>query len=81
MRWLSDSVILPRENSFRHLGEQVYEIKEHTIPLRLFCFVHRGRVVVCTHITKKPGRKQLRNEIEKVKQLRARCLREGTLND
>jgi hypothetical protein len=81
MRWLSESLTLPREHSFRHLGEHVYEFKEHMIPLRLFCFMHRGRIVVCTHITKKPGKKQLRNEIEKVKQLRARCFREGVLSD
>ena len=81
LRWLAEYAVPPREHSFRHPGEQVYEVREHTIPLRLFCFIQGGRVVVCTHVTKKPGKRQLRNEIEKVKQLRVRCLREGVLSD
>ena len=62
---------LRNEARFKHLREDVYEIKEHSSNVRLFCFLHQGRLVVCTHGTRKPGgRGRYAREIEKVLRLR-----------
>lgn len=66
--------------SFRRLSESAYEFKEHMTNTRLFCFWHKGAVIVCTHARKKPGKRQLQMEIDKVKALQQRCLSEGALN-
>jgi len=66
---------------FRHLEGQVYEIKEHSIPLRVFCFFHEGNLVVCTHGVKKPKPRRLRDEIDKTEALRQRLITEGVTRD
>jgi phage-related protein len=66
--------------NFRRLSESVYEFKEHMTNTRLFCFWHKGAVVVCTHAHKKPGKRQLQMEIDKVKALQQRCISEGVVN-
>ncbi|HDQ99125.1 MAG TPA: hypothetical protein ENN51_02410 [candidate division WOR-3 bacterium] len=61
---------LRNETRFKHLREDVYEIKEYSSNVRLFCFLHAGRLVVCTHGTRKPGgRGRYAREIEKVLRL------------
>ena len=65
------------EARFKHLRGDVYEIKEHSSNVRFFCFLHRGRVVVCTHDREKPGSKREYNkEIDKVERLLAQCITE-----
>jgi phage-related protein len=66
--------------NFRRLDDRVFEFKEHMTNTRLFCFLHQGRVVVCTHARKKPGPRQLPAEIAKVKAFEARCRYEGLLD-
>lgn len=66
---------------FRHLEGQVYEIKEHSIPLRVFCFFHEGNLVVCTHGAKKPKPRRLRVEIDRTEALRQRLIAEGVNGD
>lgn len=66
--------------NFRRLSEDVCEFKEHATNSRLFCFWHRGAVIVCTHARKKPGKRQLQMEIDKVRMLQQRCLSEGVLS-
>jgi hypothetical protein len=66
---------------FRHLTGQVYEIKEHSIPLRVFCFFHEGNLVVCTHGVTKPKPRRLRDEIDKALALRQRLITEGVSID
>jgi hypothetical protein len=63
---------------FRHLEGPVYEIKEHSIPLRVFCFFHEGNLVVCTHGTKP---RRLRDEIDRALALRQRLITEGVSID
>lgn len=66
---------------FRHLAGRVYEIKEHSIPLRVFCFFHEDNLIVCTHGAKKPKPRRLRDEIDKVEALRQRLTSEGVGSD
>ena len=66
--------------NFRHLSESVYEFKEHMTNTRLFCFRLKGAMIVCTHARKKPGKRQLQMEIDKVKALQQRCVSEGILD-
>ena len=66
--------------NFRRLDGSVFEFKEHMTSTRLFCFLHRARVIVCTHARKKPGPRQLKAEIAKVRALEERCRSEGVLN-
>lgn len=65
--------------NFRRLSDSVFEFKEHATNTRLFCFWH-GDAIVCTHARKKPGKRQLQMEIDKVRILRQRCLSEGVLS-
>jgi hypothetical protein len=68
------------DTSFKHLAGQVYEMKEHSANVRVFCFVWQRWLVVCTHGSRKPaGKARYRIEIEKVQELYAECLREGVL--
>ena len=68
------------ETGFRRLESVVYEIKEYSSNVRLFCFRWRHCVVVCTHGGKKPaGKAAYRREIDKVLRLYELCRREGVL--
>lgn len=57
-----------------------HEVKEHSSNTRLFFFLHGRRMVVCTHGGPKPGRREIKNDIDKVERLHERCLREGVLS-
>ena len=70
------------EQRFKHLDGPVYEVKEHSVNARLFCFRWKGRVIVCTHGTRKPagkGTRQYQEAIEKVKRLLDECEAAGVL--
>jgi hypothetical protein len=68
------------ETVFKHLEATVYEIKEHASNSRVFCFLEGRRVIVCTHARPKPaGKARYRDEIDKVKSWRARCIAAGVL--
>jgi hypothetical protein len=68
------------ETVFKRLEAGVYEIKEHVSNSRVFCFLEGRRVVVCTHARPKPaGKARYRDEIDKVKAWRARCIAAGVL--
>lgn len=68
------------DTSFKQLESAVWEIKEHSANVRLFCFKHQHSIVVCTHGTEKPGGPAMyRREIEKVMRLYECCRREGVL--
>jgi hypothetical protein len=63
----------------RHLRGPVYELKEHSAGVRLYCFLH-GRTLVCTHGgPKRAGRARLNQEIEKVLSLHELCKTEEIL--
>jgi phage-related protein len=70
------------EQRFKHLDGPVYEVKEHSVNARLFCFRWRDRVIVCTHGMRKPaghGSRQYQEAIEKVKRLLEECEAAGVL--
>lgn len=70
------------EQRFKHLEGPVYEIKEHSVNVRLFCFRWRNATVVCTHGSAKPtgkGTEGYRNAINKVKRLLEECRNAGVL--
>jgi hypothetical protein len=70
------------EQRFKHLDGPVYEVKEHSVNARLFCFRWKSRVIICTHGTRKPagkGTKQYQEAIEKVKRLLEECEAAGVL--
>ncbi|MEO0069387.1 MAG: type II toxin-antitoxin system RelE/ParE family toxin [candidate division WOR-3 bacterium] len=59
----------------KHLKGNVFEIKEHSSNCRLFCFFHRERLIVCTHMHRKPeGRARYNEEIRKVERLYQECM-------
>jgi putative component of toxin-antitoxin plasmid stabilization module len=67
------------EERFRHLRGTVYELKEHSSGVRLYCFRH-GRFLVCTHgSAKRAGRARLNQEIDKVVRLYELCKTEAIL--
>ena len=68
---------IPNEQKFRRLDDDVYEMKLRHPPLRLFCFRH-GRNWVITHGVTKPGARELRTQVAKVKSLRRRFMEETT---
>ena len=68
------------DTAFKQLDSVVWEIKEHSANVRLFCFRHEHRLVVCTHGGTKPaGNARYRREIEKTLKLYERCRKEGVL--
>jgi len=70
------------EQRFKHLEGPVYEVKEHSVNARLFCFRWKGRVIVCTHGARKPagkGTRQYQEAIQKVKRLLDECEAAGVL--
>lgn len=68
------------EASFKQLESNVWEIKEHSKNVRLFCFRHKHRLVVCTHGGPKPGgNAAYQREVRKVLDLYKQCLDEGIL--
>jgi phage-related protein len=70
----------PGETVVKRLEAEVYEIREHVSNSRVFCFFEGRRVVVCTHARRKPaGRSRYRDETDKVKSWRGRCIAEGIL--
>jgi len=67
--------------TFKQLDDIVCEIKEHKSNTRLFGFVSRHCLVVCTHGARKPGgRARYQVEIEKVRRLFKLCLEEGVIS-
>ncbi len=74
LRLASDGFIANREK-FRRLDAGVYELKLWHPPVRMFCFQH-GPDWVCTHADRKPGGRELRSHIAKVKALRQRYAEE-----
>jgi hypothetical protein len=70
------------EQRFKHLEGPVYEIKEHSVSARLFCFRWKAALVVCTHGIKKPagkGTRQYQDAIDKVRRLLGECEAAGVL--
>jgi hypothetical protein len=68
------------EARFKHLRGDVYEVKEHNSRARLFCFLHQGRLVVCTHGRLKPsGNREYNKEIVRVERLHLQCITERIL--
>ncbi len=70
------------EQRFKHLDGPVYEIKEHSVSARLFCFRWKTSLVVCTHGMRKPagrGTRQYQDAIDKVKRLLCECEAAGVL--
>jgi len=68
------------EARFKHLRGDVHEVKEHSSGARLFCFPHRGQIVVCTHGRKKPsGKREYNAEIARVERLHSQCIIERVL--
>jgi hypothetical protein len=64
----------------RHLRGPVYELKEHSSNVRLYCFFHAGRVIICTHgSVKRSGKARLNQEIDKVVMLYELCKTEDIL--
>jgi len=76
IRQLAESGFIRNEQKLRRLDAGIYEMKLHNPAVRLFCFEH-GNLWVCTHVTRKPGSRHLRDHIDRVKALRARVLMEG----
>jgi hypothetical protein len=72
---LADDGFIANQEKFRRLDTGVYELKLWRPPLRMFCFQH-GPDWVCTHADRKPGSRQLRSHVAKVKALRQRYLEE-----
>jgi len=75
---LAEFGFIRNEQKFRRLEAGIYELKLRTPALRIFCFQH-GNLWICTHVERKPGKRSLQNQIAKVKALRERVLKEGTL--
>lgn len=72
---LADDGFIANQEKFRRLDAGVYELKLWRPPLRVFCFQH-GPDWVCTHADRKPGSRELRSHVAKVKVLRQRYLEE-----
>lgn len=68
---------IPNEQKLRRLDSGIFELKLRHPPIRLFCFRH-GQDWVCTHGDTKPGKRELRKHIAKVKAQRQRYLEERT---
>ena len=65
---------------FKHLRNDIYEIKDISSNVRLFCFMHGGRLVVCTHGESKPSSTKAYNRaIKKVQRLYKLCIDEGVV--
>jgi phage-related protein len=71
MQRLADYGLIADPHLFRRLDTGIYELKEHSMSYRVFCF-QSGRDWVFTHGAKKPGKRELRQHIDKVKALRVR---------
>jgi len=76
IRRLAESGFIRNEQKLRRLEAGIYEIKLHNPPVRLFCFGH-GNLWVCTHMARKPGKRHLKDHVDRVKALRERMLMEG----
>jgi len=72
---LADDGFIANQEKFRRLDAGAYELKLWRPPLRMFCFQH-GSDWVCTHADRKPGSRELRTHVAKVKVLRQRYLEE-----
>jgi hypothetical protein len=72
---LAANGFIPNEQKLRRLDSGIFELKVRHPPVRLFCF-RLGQDWVCTHGDEKPGRRELRGHIAKVKTLRQRLLEE-----
>jgi len=66
---------IPNEQKLRRLESGIFELKLRYPPIRLFCF-RLGQDWVCTHGDTKPGKRELRKHVAKVKTLRQRYLEE-----
>ena len=75
IRGLADEGFVRNQQKFRRLDAGVYELKLRNPPVRLFCF-QDGRNWVCTHGHTKPGPRELRTHVAKVKSLRKQWLEE-----
>ena len=75
IRRLADDGFVANSEQFRRLEPGVYELKLRHPPVRLFCF-QDGRDWVCTHGHVKPGSRELRTHVAKVRELRKRRLEE-----
>jgi len=73
---LADTGFIWNEEKFRRLEPGIFELKLRRPPLRLFCF-QDGRDWVCTHGSTKPGRRELRAHIARVRALRERWRKEN----
>jgi hypothetical protein len=64
---------ISNKQKLRRLDSGVYELKLWAPPVRMFCF-QDGPNWVCTHGDRKPGKRELKAQIAKVKSLRQRYL-------
>lgn len=70
MMRIADRGILLGTELFNHLGNHIYEFKVHKPrAARIFCFFD-GYLIICTHGKDKPGKRQLKIEVQKVMQKR-----------
>lgn len=68
------------QTRFKRLKSDVYEIKDISSNVRLFCFMHGGRLVVCTHGEGEPsGTRAYNRAIKKVQRLYKLCIDEGVV--
>jgi len=72
---LADCGFIANQEKLRRLDAGVYELKLRRPPLRMFCF-QIGPDWVCTHSDRKPGSRELRSHIAKIKALRQRYFEE-----
>ena len=76
MKRIADRGIIFGTELFHHLGNQIYEFKVHKPrAARIFCFFD-GYLVICTHGKDKPGKRQLKIEVQKAMQKR-HCYKKG----
>jgi hypothetical protein len=75
IRRLGDEGFVPNTQKFRRLDDNVYELKLMHPAIRLFCF-RSGPDWVGTHGEKKPGKRDVRAHIAKVKALANRYRQE-----
>jgi len=76
MKYMAGTGIISNTELFRHVGNHIYEFKVHRPrAARVFCFFD-GYLVICTHGKDKPGKRQLKIEIQKAMQKR-QCYKKG----
>jgi hypothetical protein len=76
MRLLAVQGFVANKERFNRLDSGIYEIKTRRPPHRLYCF-QDGNYWICTHGSRKPGKREMQRHIAKVKALRTRLQEES----